>query len=57
MADYEDKFKGKILEIAVERIKQDKIIGKTEFYFDVEVEKKKLKNKNIRVGELVKIKN
>ena len=53
--DYKNKFKGRNLEIAVEQIKQNKIIGKTEYYFEVEIDKKKLKN-NIRVGEIVNIK-
>ena len=54
--DYKNKFKGRELKIAVEQIKSDKIIGKTEFYFEVEVDKRNLKNKNIRVGEIIKIK-
>ena len=55
MADYEDKFKGKILEIAVEQIKPNKITGKTEYYFDVEVDGRKLKN--VKIGQIVKVKN
>ncbi len=56
MGDYKNKFKNKELEIVIEQIKQDKIIGKSEFYFDVEVDKEKLKNDKIRVGEIAKIK-
>ncbi|MBI2459465.1 MAG: radical SAM protein [Parcubacteria group bacterium] len=56
MADYKNKFKGRDLKIAVEQIKQNKVMGKTEYYFDVSADKKSLKNKNIRVGQIIKIK-
>ncbi|MDP2708729.1 MAG: MiaB/RimO family radical SAM methylthiotransferase [bacterium] len=57
MADYKKKFKNKELEIVMEQIKGDKILGKSEYYFDVEVEKKKLKNTKIKIGEIIKIRN
>ena len=56
VANYRKKFKGKNLEILVERVKQNKIIGKTEFYFDVEFSKKDFKNKKLKLGEIVKVK-
>jgi len=55
MADYKNKFRGKILEIAVEQIKPNKIVGKTEYYFDLEVDRRKLRN--VKIGEIVKVKN
>jgi len=54
-ADYKNKFRGKTLEIAVEQIKSDKIIGKTEYYFNLEVRGRKLKN--LKIGQIVKVKN
>ena len=53
--DYKKKFKGKELLVVIEQIKQNKIMGKTEYYFDVEVDKKNLK-KNLIAGEIVKVK-
>lgn len=53
--NYKKRFKGIKLEIAVEQINQDKIIGKTEYYFDVEVNKKNLANKKFKVGQIVKV--
>jgi len=53
--DYKKKFKGREMEIVVEQIKQGKMIGKTEYYFEVEVTRKKIKNKNLKVGEIVKV--
>ncbi len=60
--DYKNKFKGRELEIVVEQIKQDKIIGKTEFYFDIKTAKNQIKHgnnsiKNNLIGKIVKIKN
>lgn len=55
MKNYKKKFKGMKLKIAVEQISQDKIIGKTEYYFDIEADKRSLKNKNIKIGEILKI--
>jgi len=52
--DYKNKFKGKELEIVVEQIKQNRIIGKTEFYFDVPVERERI-NKGF-IGKIVTIK-
>ncbi len=55
MSDYKKKFKDRELEIVVEQIKQGKIMGKTEYYFEVEVAGKKIKNKNLKAGEMVKV--
>ncbi|MFA6306368.1 MAG: MiaB/RimO family radical SAM methylthiotransferase [Patescibacteria group bacterium] len=60
--DYKKKFKGRELEITVERIKQDEIIGKTEFYFDILFKKRQLiggeasQSKKL-IGTIVKVKN
>ena len=43
-------------EIAVEQIMPDKIIGKSEYYFDVEISRKKINNKNFKIGEIIKAK-
>jgi len=50
MADYQKQFKGRILEILVERIKGNKIIGKTEYYFDIEIDKREI---NLEYSSLV----
>ncbi|NCT00275.1 hypothetical protein GW765_04860 [Candidatus Parcubacteria bacterium] len=50
MADYQKQFKGRILEILVERVKGNKIIGKTEYYFDIEVDKREI---NLEYSSLV----
>lgn len=55
-ADYKKQFRGRELEIAVEQIKQNKIMGKTEFYFDLEIDKAKI-NRNLKIGQIVKVKN
>ncbi|MFA5359357.1 MAG: MiaB/RimO family radical SAM methylthiotransferase [Patescibacteria group bacterium] len=62
MRDYKRKFKGKKLEIVIEQIKQDKLIGKTEYYFDIEVDKRqifgsKIDGNNKLIGKIVKVKN
>ena len=58
--NYKKKFKGRELEIVVERIKHGRIIGKTEFYFDVEVADRQANSKaSARAklsGEMVKVK-
>ncbi|MDP2737037.1 MAG: MiaB/RimO family radical SAM methylthiotransferase [bacterium] len=54
--DYKKKFKGRELEVVVEQIKQGKIIGKTEYYFEAEAFKNKIIQQNIKIGEIVKIK-
>jgi len=60
--DYKKKFKGLELEVVVEQIKQDKIIGKSEFYFDVGLKKRQIlgekfsENKKL-IGRIVKISN
>ena len=57
MEDYKKKFKGKNLEVVVEQIRSDKIVGKTEYYFDIEFDKEKLKNNNVKIGQIIKAKN
>ncbi|MFH0955891.1 MAG: radical SAM protein [Candidatus Falkowbacteria bacterium] len=54
--DFKKKFKGKELEIVVEQIKQNKIIGKTEYYFDVEINREKIKNIKFKIGEVLIVK-
>jgi len=62
MGDYKKKFKGRELEIVIEQIKQNNIIGKTEYYFNVEVEKRRIlsgkinENKKL-IGKIFRIKN
>ncbi|MDD4271408.1 MAG: MiaB/RimO family radical SAM methylthiotransferase [Patescibacteria group bacterium] len=53
--DYKKKFKGRELEIVIEQIKQNKIIGKTEYYFDVEAKSKGMGEGFI--GKIIKVKN
>jgi len=53
--DYQNKVRGRALEIVVEQIKQGKIVGKTEYYFNVAVAGEKIKNKNLKIGEIVKV--
>lgn len=53
--EYRKKFKGKNLEVVVERIGSEKILGKTEYYFDVEIAKNKFSD--AKVGQIIKIKN
>jgi len=57
MEDYRKKFKGKNLEVVVEQIGPDKLIGKTEYYFNIEVHKEKSKNNNFKIGQIIKLKN
>ncbi|MDD5072080.1 MAG: tRNA (N(6)-L-threonylcarbamoyladenosine(37)-C(2))-methylthiotransferase MtaB [Patescibacteria group bacterium] len=52
--DFKKKFEGRELEVVMESEKNRKIKGKTEFYFDMEFNKNKAKNK--KIGEIVKIK-
>ena len=59
--NYKKKFKNKILDVVIERIKADKIIGKTEYYFDVEFKRNQIINdkfskKQAAIGKIVKIK-
>lgn len=54
--DYKKKFEGRELEIAIEQIKQDKIIGQAEYYFEVEVGRKKIRQKDIKIGEIIRTK-
>jgi threonylcarbamoyladenosine tRNA methylthiotransferase MtaB len=62
MSDYKKKFKGRELEIVIEQIKQNNIIGKTEYYFNVEVEKRRIVSSKINenkklIGKIFRIKN
>jgi threonylcarbamoyladenosine tRNA methylthiotransferase MtaB len=62
MKDYKNKFKGKKVEIVIEQIQQNKLIGKTEYYFDIEVDKRqifgsKIDGNNKLIGKIVKVKN
>ncbi|MDO8592767.1 MAG: MiaB/RimO family radical SAM methylthiotransferase [bacterium] len=52
--EYRKKFRGRELDAVVERINGRKLIGKTEYYFDVEAEIKQ--NKNNLIGKIVKVK-
>lgn len=52
---YRQKFKNRELEIVVEQIRPDKVIGKTEYYFDMEIDRKKLKNRSLKIGEIIKL--
>ncbi len=54
--DYRKKFKGRELELAIEQIKKDEFIGKSEYYFDVEISRKKINNKNLKIGEIITVK-
>jgi len=59
--NYKKKFKSKELEVALEQIKQDKIIGKTEYYFDIEFKKSQVINQEFTenkklIGKIIKIK-
>lgn len=60
--DYKKKFKGRELEVAIEQIKQDKIIGKTEYYFDIKAEKGQIIRREAGgsvelIGRILKIRN
>ncbi|MBI4779633.1 radical SAM protein [Candidatus Falkowbacteria bacterium] len=60
--DYKNKFKGRNLEVAIEQVKRDRLIGKTEYYFDIEFDKKQIIGRkagadNSLIGRIIKIKN
>ncbi len=59
---YKKKFKNKNLQVVIERIKSDKTIGKTEYYFDVEFKKSQIvdgefNKKSWPVGKIFQINN
>lgn len=54
---YRKKFIGRELEVVIENEKGDKYIGKSEFYFDVPINKSQQKSFDINIiGQIVKIK-
>ncbi len=58
---YKNKFKGKEIEVLIEAIQEERIKGKTEFYFDVWFTKDIIINKNLDInkkliGKIIKIK-
>jgi len=60
--DYKKKFKGRELAVVAEQIEKDKIIGKTEYYFDIEFKKRQIISREINesrklIGQIIKAKN
>ena len=53
---YRKKFNNKIVSAVIEKILDNKIKAKTEFYFDIEFNKKLIKNEDCRIKNIINIK-